>query len=59
MIVAHNPGLEEFLYELAGESARMPTSALAQVSLPIKSWHDLEDEVQGKLENLWWVKEIG
>ncbi len=58
MIVAHNPGLEELLYELAGESARMPTSALAQVSLPVKSWHDLEDEVQGDLENLWLVKEL-
>lgn len=59
MIVAHNPGLEEFLYELAGESARMPTSALAQVALPIDSWQDLEDEVQGKLVNLWRVKELG
>ena len=59
MIVAHNPGLEEFLYELAGESARMPTSALAQVALPIDTWQDLEDEVQGKLVNLWRVKELG
>ena len=59
MIVAHNPGLEEFLYELAGESARIPTSALAQVALPIDSWQDLEDEVQGKLVNLWRVKELG
>ena len=59
MIVAHNPGLEEFLYELAGESARMPTSALAQVALPIDSWQDLEDEIQGNLVNLWRVKELG
>ncbi len=59
MIVAHNPGLEELLYELSGESARMPTSALAQVALPLKSWQDLEDEVQGKLVNLWRVKELG
>jgi len=59
MIVAHNPGLEEFLYELAGESASMPTSALAQVAVPIDSWQDLEDGVQGKLVNLWRVKELG
>jgi phosphohistidine phosphatase len=58
MIVAHNPGLEELLYVLAGESARLPTSALAQVSLPLDSWHDLDDEVQGKLLNLWRVKEL-
>ncbi len=59
MIVAHNPGLEELLYELAGESARLPTAALAQISLPLVSWRELEDDPQGRLENLWRVKELG
>jgi phosphohistidine phosphatase len=59
MIVAHNPGLEGLLYVLTGESARMPTSALAQVELPLDTWRDLDDEVEGKLENLWRVKELG
>jgi phosphohistidine phosphatase len=58
LIVAHNPGLEELLYVLTGESARMPTSALAQVSLPVDRWLDLDDEVDGKLVNLWLVKEL-
>ncbi len=58
MIVAHNPGLEEFLYVLTGESARMPTSALAQLSLPIDKWFELDDESGGKLINLWRVKEL-
>lgn len=58
LIVAHNPGLEELLYVLAGESARMPTSALAQVSLPVDRWLDLEDDTDGKLVNLWRVKEL-
>ena len=38
MVVGHNPGLEEFLDELTGESARLPTSALAQITLPIHNW---------------------
>ena len=59
MIVAHNPGLEELLYALSGESARMPTSALAQVELPLDSWRELDDEVDGKLVNFWRVKELG
>ncbi len=59
MIVAHNPGLEELLYTLSGESARMPTSSLAQVELPLDSWRDLDDEVDGKLVNFWRVKELG
>lgn len=59
MIVAHNPGLEELLYALSGESARMPTSSLAQVELPLDSWRDLDDEIDGKLVNFWRVKELG
>jgi phosphohistidine phosphatase len=58
MIVAHNPGLEELLNVLTGESARMPTSALAQVSLSIDKWFELHDESGGKLINLWRVKEL-
>jgi phosphohistidine phosphatase len=58
MVVAHNPGLEELLYVLTGESARMPTSALAQVALPIERWLNLDDDTQGKLVNLWLVKEL-
>lgn len=58
LIVAHNPGLEELLYVLTGESARMPTSALAQVSLPVDRWTDLDDDTEGKLVNFWRVKEL-
>ena len=58
MIVAHNPGLEELLYVLTGESARMPTSALAQVSLPIDKWFEMDYKSGGKLINLWRVKEL-
>lgn len=58
LIVAHNPGLEEFLDLLTGESARMPTSALAHISLPIGSWRELTDEVDGILIDFWRVKEL-
>jgi phosphohistidine phosphatase len=59
MIVGHNPGLEEFLDTLTNESARLKTSSLAQISLPIESWLELEDESIGTLVNLWRVKELG
>lgn len=59
MIVGHNPGLEEFLDTLTNESARLKTSSLAQISLPIESWAELEDESIGTLINLWQVKELG
>jgi phosphohistidine phosphatase len=58
LVVGHNPGLEDFVYVLTGESARLPTSALAHISLPISSWKDLTDDLDGKLENLWRVKAL-
>lgn len=58
LIVAHNPGLETFVDVLTGESARMPTAALAHVSLPIEDWSELSSDVDGKLLDLWWVKEL-
>ena len=58
LIVSHNPGLEAFLDVLTGEAARMPTSALAHISLPIESWHELNDEIDGSLVDFWRVKEL-
>ncbi len=58
LIIAHNPALETFLDVLTGEAARMPTSALAHISLPIESWHELTDEIDGSLVDFWRVKEL-
>ena len=58
MIVAHNPGLEELLETLTGQAERLPTAALAQVSLPIDRWRALTLETKGTLVNLWRPKEM-
>lgn len=58
MVVGHNPGLEELLETLTGESAALPTASLAQVNLPIRTWLELDDEPIGALVNLWRVKEL-
>jgi phosphohistidine phosphatase len=60
MIVGHNPGLEEFLKGLVGESGlsawqvsanapTLPTAALAQVEIPLEAWQDLTASTHGKL----------
>jgi phosphohistidine phosphatase len=53
MIVGHNPGMSELLEALTGENPGLPTAALAQVLLPIKSWIELQETSEGKLVNLW------
>jgi len=58
MVVGHNPGLEDLLEILTREAERMPTAALANVSLPIERWGDLSFEIEAELINIWRPKEI-
>jgi phosphohistidine phosphatase len=58
MVVGHNPGLEELLETLTGESEPLPTAALAQVELPIQSWRDLNEETEGKLVHSWRGRDL-
>jgi phosphohistidine phosphatase len=53
MMVGHNPGFEELLSALTGESQRMQTAALACIELKIKKWSDLTGGA-GKL--VWLIK---
>ena len=48
-IVAHNPGMEEFLEGIVGEHTPLPTAALAVVELPINAWSDLNAETRGNV----------
>lgn len=57
MIVGHNPGLEELLETLTGESETLPTATLAQVKLPLERWRQLGEDTEGALVNLWRPKE--
>lgn len=59
LVVGHNPGIEELVTYLTGEEERMPTAALAQVTLPIDGWRDLGDDTDGVLEKLWLPKTLG
>ena len=58
MIVGHNPGLEELIAQLTGEWEPLPTSALAQIALPIARWSDLDTGTRGTLVGLWRPKEL-
>ncbi len=59
MMVGHNPNLEYFLEDLTGDWERLPTAALAQVTLPIEHWRELDEEVEGTLVNLWVPRALG
>ena len=56
LIVGHNPGFENLVRTLTGETVSMPTAALARINLEIENWHDLETNLN-KLEFLIRPKE--
>ena len=58
MVVGHNPGMEELVELLTDDYERMPTAALAQVSLPINDWRQLTSDTRGTLQNFWRPKEL-
>jgi phosphohistidine phosphatase len=58
MLVGHNPAMEELLEALTGAFERLPTAALARISLPIEHWSELEDGPEGELIDVWRPKEL-
>jgi phosphohistidine phosphatase len=53
MLVGHNPGFENFLEYLTGETLRVPTAALALIALDADRWNEAGAR-GGRLE--WLVK---
>jgi phosphohistidine phosphatase len=53
LVVAHNPGLEEFVHLLTGERPLLAPGTLAWVSVPVEIWGEMADEIQGRLMELW------
>jgi phosphohistidine phosphatase len=53
MLVGHNPGFENLLERLTGESLRVPTAALARIALDADRWNEAGAR-GGRLE--WLVK---
>jgi phosphohistidine phosphatase len=58
MVVGHNPGMAELIDWLTGAGERFTTANIAHIELPINTWSELNDEIEGKLLNLWRPKEL-
>jgi phosphohistidine phosphatase len=52
MVIGHNPGLEGLLQILSGRIEALPTGTIAYLSLPVVSWHDLQNDTEGELLEL-------
>jgi phosphohistidine phosphatase len=53
LIVAHNPGLEEFVSQLTGQHIELPTAALVHLTVHIARWSDLESSAGATMIDMW------
>jgi phosphohistidine phosphatase len=57
ILVGHNPGMENLLEHLTGETERMPTAALARIKLNAEKWSEAATK-GGRLELFVKAKEL-
>lgn len=58
LIVGHNPTVEDLIERLTGEDERMPTAALAHITVPIDRWEELAPVNYATLVHVWRPKEL-
>jgi len=58
LVVGHNPTVEDLIEQLTGETERMPTAGLAQISLALNAWPELSSETAGTLINVWRPRDL-
>jgi phosphohistidine phosphatase len=53
LLVGHNPGLEDLIARLTGESVSLPTAALVECAFEVDHWSALGASPSGDLERLF------
>lgn len=57
LLVAHNPGLEEFAEHLCGQYERMQTCVLMRFAVLLDRWSDFTEDTRAELQNVWRPRE--
>ena len=58
MIVGHNPGLEDLVNRLTGQSIELPTATLVHLELPAKNWNEIGLSPDAVLIDSWRPREL-
>ena len=53
LVVGHNPGLEELVEQLTGESVDLPTAALVHIAMPIEEWGQADGGLAATIVDTW------
>lgn len=53
LVVGHNPGLEELVQQLTGESHDLPTAALVHIAIAIGGWSEISPASAASIVDTW------
>jgi len=58
LVIGHNPGLESLLQMLTDKVEALPTSAIAYLKVPVRTWNALGANVIADLAEVWRPRDI-
>ena len=58
LVVGHNPGLEELVSMLTGESHSLSTCSLVHIQLRVNKWTEMDNKTKGKLSGIWHPRDL-
>jgi phosphohistidine phosphatase len=58
LMVGHNPGLEELVSMLTGESHSLSTCSLVHIQLRVNKWTEMDNKTKGKLSGIWHPRDL-
>ena len=58
LVVGHNPGLERLVYELTGDSVRMPTACLVNIHAEVASWPEFARQKHAEIGCVTLAREL-
>ena len=58
LLVGHNPGISELVFNMCRERVDMPTGALAHAQSGTESWREFGSESGADLVNFWRPREL-
>lgn len=59
MVVGHNPGLEELVFNLGRLYEAMPTAAIAHFDLGTDQWCSVRPPLRATIKSFWRPKDLG
>ena len=58
LMIGHNPGLEELVSMLTGESHSLSTCSLVHIQLRVNKWTEMDNKTKGKLSGIWHPRDL-